>query len=209
MNEKLLKYLIYLAGIICLYAFISVRVLPMFNTVLVEDRHPDYFEFTKYGELYYFSQINHFKEILPAPEYKFRLSEKNASLEDADIIAFGDSFFDINRQKTVADRLQDSLGVKVHAANAWFPLDYLEDNFYQKGKEKTIIFQIVERNIHFRFRGPHKIPVVQNSKQGKGIGAKVAEIKNKIFLKNSEELYNVLLKESYLTNYTYSNIATV
>ncbi|MEZ5082525.1 MAG: hypothetical protein R2750_03625 [Bacteroidales bacterium] len=208
MNSTLLKYLIYISGIICLYAFIAVRVLPIFNLVLIEDRDPEYFEFTKYGELYYFSQINHFKEDLPWPDYKFRLSDKNATLEEADIIAFGDSFFDFNRQKTVADRLQDSLNQRVHAANAWFPLEYLAENSYAKGKEKTIIFEIVERNIPFRFYNSHEIPFVPEQQSKIGIRKNIARAKDKIFLKNSEELYNKLLKESYLTNFSYSAIAT-
>ena len=208
MNSTLLKYVIYLSGIVCLYAFIAIRVLPMFNLVLVENRDPDYFEFTNYGELFYFSQINHFKEDLPKAEYKFRLSDKNASLDEADIIAFGDSFFDFNRQKTVADRLQDSLGVKVHAVNAWFPLDYLKENNYQKGREKTIIFEIVERNIPFRFYRTHEIPAVSKQQSKAGIRSGFADLKKVVFPDNSEELYSKLLKESYLTNYAYSSIAT-
>ncbi len=208
MNSTLLKYLIFISGIICLYAFIAVRVLPMFNLVLVENRDPDYFEFTSYGELYYFGQISHFKEDLPWPEYKFRLSDKNASLDEAEIIAFGDSFFDFNRQKTVADRLQDRLNQRVHAANAWFPLEYLAENNYQKGIEKTFIFEIVERNIPFRFDNTHEIPSIKKHQSESKLKEKFTGIKDKIFLENSEELYNKLLKESYLTNKTYSAIAT-
>ncbi|MCF8369840.1 MAG: hypothetical protein K9G76_12440 [Bacteroidales bacterium] len=209
MNSNLLKYLIYFSGILCLYAFIAVRLLPLFNFALIEERRPDYFEFMKYGELYYFSQIDHFKENLPFPEYKYRLSEKNPTLEESDIIAFGDSFFDINRQKTVAERLHDSLGLKVHAASGWFPLEYLAQNRYKTGKEKTIIFQIVERNIDYRFRGPHKIPIISQKESGMSMRKLAAGVKDKIFLNSSEELYNVLLKGSYPSNLLYSKIATL
>ena len=208
MNSTLLKYLIYLLGIVCLYAFVAIRFLPMFNLVLVENRDPDYFEFTKYGEMYYFSQISHFKEDMPKAEYKFRLSDKNASLDEAEIIAFGDSFFDFNRQKTVADRLQDTLGMRVHAANAWFPLEYLEENKYKKGREKTFIFEIVERNIPYRFYNAHEIPSGSSQSAENGIRSGFAGLKKLIFPENSEELYNKLLKESYLTNLPYSTIAT-
>ena len=209
MNKKLLKYLIYIAGIIGLYAFFAVRILPMFNLVLIEDRHPDYFEFTKYGELYYFSQIKHFREELPFPKGKYRLSEKQSSAQDADIIAFGDSFFDFNRQKTVAERLHDTLDVAVHAVNAWFPYSYFYHIGYEKADPIVIIFEVVERNIPFRFKQPHTRTLTLNPPEPhvgfRGMGNKVKKF---IFPENDEELYSVMLKGSYLTEWLYTNIAT-
>ena len=209
MNKTLLKYLIYISGILCLYAFISVRVLPIFNLVLIEERHPDYFEFTKYGELYYFSQIRHFREVLPFPEGKFRLSDKNPSAKEAEIIAFGDSFFDFNRQKTVAERLQEELGVGVHAVNAWFPLGYFHRRNYQKAEKKYMIFEIVERNIHFRFKEEHTPAMtLEPVNKPKGIRGKAHSLKKFVFPENAETLYNLLLKGSYLTEFFYTTIAT-
>ena len=210
MNEKLLKYLIYIAGILCLYAFIAVRVLPMFNFALTENRHPDYFEFTKYGELYYFSGISHFKEDLPFPKNKYRLSEENAPIEDAKIIAFGDSFFDINRQKTVAERLHDTLHTEVNAINAWYPLGYLHNLNYKKDGEKIIIFEVVERNIHYRFEKPHSPTLTLNPvNKPTGISRYTHALKKAVFPENDEELYSVMLKESYLTQFFYTEIATL
>ena len=73
MNEKLLKGLIYLSGIVCLYAFIAIRSLPLFNLVMKEKMVPDYWDKTKYGEFYYFNFIKYFKEEgLPPAREKFQ-----------------------------------------------------------------------------------------------------------------------------------------
>ncbi len=209
MNERLLKYLIYIAGAVCLYAFLAVRILPMFNAALVENRSPEYFEFTKYGEQYYSNYIKHFREVLPYPKYKYRLSDRNPNLDEADLIAFGDSFFDFNRQETVAERLHDSLGVAVHAVRAWYPLDYLHSHNYQKGERKTIIFQVVERNLHDRFIEPHDLNWKGNDYMDVSKLSLPRRIKHWIFDVQSEQLYSILLSESYLTRDIYSTIATV
>ena len=96
MSEKLLKILIYLAGIVCLFGFISTRYLPLLNSVLTEKMIPEHWEFTKYGELYYFNYISHFREELPDPIRKYRFSEKHPDFGEADILMFGDSFLDIS-----------------------------------------------------------------------------------------------------------------
>ena len=209
MNERLFKYLMYFAGVIALYAFLSVRILPLFNAALVEDRSPEYFEFTKYGEQYYSNYISHFREILPTPKDKYRLSERNPKLADADIIAFGDSFFDFSRQKTVAERLHDSLGVGVHAVRAWYPLDYLHSNNYQNDSEKIIIYEVVERNLHDRFIEPHDLNWEGNDYIDVGKLSLFGKLRHYVFDVKSEELYSILLSESYLTSNFYSLIATV
>jgi hypothetical protein len=215
MSENLLKYIIYASGFLCLYAFIAVRVLPMFNLVLEEDRNPEYFEFTKYGEQYYSSYIRHFREDMPAPVDKYRLSDRNPDLHNCDMIAFGDSFFDFSRQKTVAERLHDSLGIKVHSmvgfnlAKDWYPLIYLTENKYQSSERKYLIYQVVERNIHNRFIEPHELHWKGPRMAENGKLKPVVKAKDWIFNDKSEELYNVLLKGSYLTTAIYSTVATV
>jgi hypothetical protein len=208
-KNKILKYLIYAAGLAGLYIFLAVRILPMFNLVLTEKRAPEYFEFTRYGELYYFSCISHFREDLPMPSYKYRLSEKNPSLNDAAMVAFGDSFFDFSRQKTVAERISDSLQVGVHAVNAWYPLDYLHEKNYRGNRPKVMIFQIVERNIHSRFSNPHPLNNFISNPQENSIKKSLKDLKDKIFLKNSDELYTMLMKGSYFTSAFYSMISTL
>jgi hypothetical protein len=180
----------------------------MFNTALVENRSPEYFEFTKYGEQYYSNYIKHFREILPFPKDKYRLSDRNPDLEDANLIAFGDSFFDFSRQKTVAERLHDSLGIAVHAVRAWYPLDYLHQLKYQKGDKKIIIYQVIERNLHDRFIEPHDLNWEGNDYMDVSQLSLPSRIKHWIFDVKSEELYSILLSESYLTREFYSIIAT-
>lgn len=208
MNERLFKYLMFVAGVIALYAFLAVRILPMFNAALVENRSPEYFEFTKYGEQYYSNYIAHFREVLPTPKDKYRLSDRNPELAEADLIAFGDSFFDFSRQKTVAERLHDSLGISVHAVRAWYPLDYLHSNNYKNDETKTIIFQVVERNLHDRFIEIHDLNWEGNDYLDVSKLSLPGKLRHWIFDVKSEELYSILLSESYLTRGIYSLIST-
>jgi len=215
MNEKLLKYLIYIAGIAGLYAFIAIRVLPVFNSMLIEKSKPEYFEFTRYGEQYYASYIRHFREELPKPIDKYRLSERNPGLNNSDLIAFGDSFFDFSRQKTVAERLHDSLGIRVHAragflnTKDWYPLVYLSENKYQKGQSKYLIYEVVERNIHDRFIFPHELKWKEIDKDQNGLKSTLKKFRDFVFNARSEELYSILFSGSYLTSRLYSGIATL
>lgn len=215
MNEKILKYLIYIAGIFGLYAFFAVRILPVFNSVLIEKPKPEYFEFTRYGEQYYASYIRHFREELPKPVDKYRLSDRNPGLNNSDLIAFGDSFFDFSRQKTVAERLHDSLGIKVHAeagflaTKDWYPLVYLAENKYQNAQNKYLIYEVVERNIHERFIIPHELkwPIIDDDQNG--LNNFLKKFRYFVFNSKSEEFYTVLLRGSYLTSWLYTEIATL
>ena len=47
MSEKMLKTLIYIAGAVCLYAFIAIRIPGLYNMVLKEKQIPEYWENTK------------------------------------------------------------------------------------------------------------------------------------------------------------------
>jgi hypothetical protein len=205
MSERLLKYLIYIGGAICLYAFIAVRVEPMYNAVLVEKKIPEHFEFTKYGELYYFSQISHFKEELPKPIRKFRYSKKQSTLEDAQIITFGDSFFDFSRVKTVPERLADSLGKKVHAIYSFYPFNYFNRIDYKRSSKKVFIYETVERMIPIRFDQPQNSHVEMINWASPGNAQKVLDW---VFPTNVEERLATLLKGSYITKPAYSAIST-
>jgi hypothetical protein len=203
MSAKMLKYLIYLAGAICLLVFLSIRFLPMYNFFLVEDRNPEYFEFTKYGELYYFSHIKHFKEEIPIAEYKFRHSENQANINEAEIITFGDSYFEFSRQKSLPERLQEVTHKKVHSIYAFYPLNYLDKIHYTQNIPKTFIFEIAERMIPVHFARQHKTSAnVEN-------GHITEKLKSLVFPENREELYNGMLKGSYLTHPFYASIATI
>jgi hypothetical protein len=214
-KEKILKIGLYSTSIIALFAFLAVRILPLFNFVMVEKKNPEYFEFTKYGEQYYSCYIDHFKENLPKAVDKYRLSDRNPPLKDADIIAFGDSFFDFSRQKTVAERLHDSLSLSVHSeagfleTKDWYPLYYLNENKYQSDKKRILIYEVVERNIHDRFVLPHQLFNNEKQKVEKPVSLIFKKTRDFIFNSNSEKLFTVLLQGSYLTNWIYCKIATL
>jgi hypothetical protein len=93
MKNTIAKWLVSLAGLICLYAFLSVRFESLFNIIMKEKVLPEYFENTKYGELYYYNYIKYFRERdLPRYITKYRHTSKHPKMADADILTFGDSF---------------------------------------------------------------------------------------------------------------------
>ncbi len=209
MNKTVLKYMIYISGIICLYAFISIRFESMFNGVLTEKVVNNYWDKTKYGELYYFSHILHFREKgLPPAKRKFEYSEKQATVNSCDILTFGDSFFKFSRHKQFPERLADDFHKKVHYVNNDHPLDYLAATHYSGMKPKLMIFERVERYIPITFDNEHIEPqaVKENSSRLKNSFEYIIE---KIFYPRSEELYDVMLKRSFLTTYFYSVISTI
>ena len=62
MKGTVLKWIIYIWGALSLYIFVAVRFQPMFNGLLREPVVEGYWDKTKYGEMYYFSMIRHFRE---------------------------------------------------------------------------------------------------------------------------------------------------
>lgn len=203
MNKKLLKYLIYLTGAVCLIVFLGARFLPLYNAMLIEERNPEYFEFTNYGELYYFNYVKHFKEDIPLAKYKFRYSTKQADINNAEIITFGDSYFDFNRQQSLPDKLQEKTNKKLHSIYAFYPLNYFKKVNYSSREKKIFIFEITERMIPFRFENPHVEPDHFPER------GSLELIKRWAFPENREELYTGLLKGSYLSSPFYSTISTL
>ena len=139
MSEKALRWIINIAGIVCLYAFLALRILHLFNIVIKEKFIPEYWENTKYGELYYFNFIKHFREEgLPECDTKYRFSYRHPNVNEADILTFGDSFFDFTRMETFPEQLRDSLHKKVFYHRFDRPLEYLSEINY-KGDEPKIL----------------------------------------------------------------------
>ena len=207
MNEKVLRTIIYVAGFVCLYAFIAVRVPPMFNLVLKEKIIPEYWENTKYGELYYFSFIRDFREKnLPAHSPKYRFSEKHPKLNEADILLFGDSFLDFTRMTTFPERLGDTLGERAFYARMDSPLQYLAEHGYQNNGEKILLYESAERYIPIRFSAPHPEELVPDQK-GK-LRQGFAAIRDIIFQGNTAVLYNTFLNRNILTTDLFSLSAT-
>ena len=208
MSEKALRWIINIAGIVCLYAFLAIRVLPMFNAVLLEKYIPEYWENTKWGELYYFNFIKHFREKnLPEYKVKYRFTSKHPDVHDADILTFGDSFFDFSRMTTFPEQLSDSLQQKVFYARMDQPLRYLAENNYVKGDKKYLIFETAERFLHDRFVQPQ--PTDAHIDNRSGIRKTIADVRDFLFLENTELLYSTLLSRSYFTTGIYSDITTV
>ena len=88
---------------VCLYAFIAIRVQPLFNAILKEKVIPKPWENTKYGELYYFNLIREFrKKGLPHYQKKYRFTKKSPLLENADLLLFGDSYFNFLEDGDIA-----------------------------------------------------------------------------------------------------------
>ena len=208
MKPKYLKLIIYISGFVCAYIFVAIRIHPMFNTILKEKVLPDYWENTQWGELYYFNYIKYFKEKdLPHCADKYRFTPKHPKLDEADVLTFGDSYFDFTRMTTFPEQLGDSLNRKVYYARMDRPLRYLEENKYKKDERKILIYESAERYIPTRFTVPHHLqPPVDHRNQ---IRRKIADVRDFIFPENTEQLYNVILTRSYFTNEIYSDIATV
>ncbi len=209
MKEKLLKIFIYVSGIICLYAFVTIRFRPLFNSVVTEKLIPGYWDNTKYGELYYFNYITHFKEEgMPPVIEKFQYSDNQADINETEIFNVGDSYFDIARGTQYSKRLMEKTGRKVHYVYEDYPLNYLIRNNYTSEQPSLMILEFVERYIPFKFTTPHSMDYFPEKKKSK-LRQFGSEIKELIFYQKSEELYDVLLKRSYLTNWIYPTISTL
>jgi hypothetical protein len=209
MRDKILKILVYLAGILCGYCFLATRIEPMFNAILKEKLLDGYWENVKYGELYYFNLISHFREEgLPKCKVKYRFTSKCPSVQNADILAFGDSFFDFSRMTTYPEQLSDSLHKKVFYARMDRPLEYLAEHHYQNTEKKYLIYETAERFLHERFITPQPTELAIDNRSW--IRKKIADFRDKyVFLNNTEILYNVILTRSYLTTDIYSLISTI
>jgi hypothetical protein len=211
MKEKYLRIFIYIVGLICLYAFLAIRIFPLMNAALAEKMDPETRDFNKYGDLYYYNCISHFKEHFPQPLKKYRLSEKNPSLNEADILTFGDSFFDFSFQKTFPERLSDTLDLKVYSfvtqdptqAN---PFCILNHGSFQKSMHpKYVIYETIERNIPVKFGQPYDVACV-NKISEKNFYDKTLSF---VFKNSAEKLYALLLKRGYFINHLYSFFATM
>lgn len=209
MRGRILKWMILIWGAASLYVFISIRIQPMFNSILKEKVVENYWDRTKYGEMYYFSMIRHFREPgLPEAKQKFEHSSKHAPVSDSDILTFGDSFFEFSRHKQFPERLADDFQKKVHYVNNDHPLDYLNDNNYNDTIPRLVIYERTERFIPVSFEKEHKNnPVLISKDQNER--SILAKMKDLIFYEKSEELYNVILKRSYLSTSLYSFFATL
>ncbi|HLO59717.1 MAG TPA: hypothetical protein VK179_13300 [Bacteroidales bacterium] len=211
MKEKNLRILVYITGFICLIAFIAIRNFPLMNALLSDKMDRETKDFETYGDLYYSNNINHFKVDLPKRIRKYRLSEKNPAVNDADILTFGDSFFDFSFQKTFPERLSDTLNQKVYSfvtqdpvlSNPFCVLN--QASYPLLDKPKIVIFETVERNIPIKFTSTYDISCRRNEFKK----SLYNEIHAFIFKPNSEQLYSLLLKRGHFIHNIYSAIVTL
>lgn len=210
MKVKNLRILIMITGLVCLYAFLAIRIFPMMNAVLVEKMDPELREFHKHGDLYYNNYISHFRQDFPAPVRKYRFSERNPAVTDADILTFGDSFFDVSFIKTFPERLSDTLGQRVFSfmtqdAAQSNPFCILNHGAYQKKSgPKYVIFETIERNIPAKFSHPYDPDCFPTSNK-KNL---YYTVKDFIFKQNTEQLFALLLKRGYILHRFYSFFVT-
>ncbi|MBN2215310.1 MAG: hypothetical protein JW723_13815 [Bacteroidales bacterium] len=208
MREKWLKIFIYISGIVCTYAFLAVRIQPLFNTLLIEKVRDGYWENVKYGELYYFGQVKHFREDLPpySPDRKYRFTDRHPNLQDADILSFGDSFLDFSRLMTFPEQLGIMLNKKVHYARMDLPLEYLRENNYQPDRPRILIYESAEYYIPIKFKQIHKDNYQPDNRAF--IRKALAASRDFIFSENAENNYSLLLSRSYFNSAIYTAIST-
>ncbi len=211
MQNKIAKVLVYLAGAISLYAFLAIRIEPLYNAVLKEKILTDYWENTKYGELYYYNNfITHFQEKnLPPSAPKYRNTPKHPHINDADILTYGDSFFDFTRMKTFPERLGDTLHKRVfyqRMVDDHRPVIYMENDNYANSHARVLLYETSERFLAHRFLRRHDtIPSVDSRSN---VRKMISAAKNWLFIKDSELKYTVLMQRSYVSTEIYSAINT-
>jgi hypothetical protein len=207
MKQKTLHIIIYTLGFSCLCALVAIRIPGFFNILVKEKVIPEYWENTKYGELYNFNRIAHFKEDLPPSTIKYRYTPKHPDLKAADIITFGDSFFDFTRITTFPERLGDTLHKRVYYSRYDYPLNELAENNYAKGNPKVLLYETAERYIPVRFSKPQENEYIRDTRSN--FRKLMVVIWHKVFIKDSEVSYSLLLTRSYISEKVYSMIATL
>lgn len=213
MKEKILYWSIMVAGIVSLFLYISTRYLPMMNLVLVEKMDLELQEFTKFGDLYYNNCISDFKQELPDQIRRYRLSEDNPTPDEADILSYGDSFFDISFQKTVPERLSDTMRNRVFSYITQDPTQsnpfcLLNGSGYNRTDEpKFIIVESAERNIPTKYGQPFNEECEELYVRNKNFSSKL--LNEYLFKTNAEQLFNLILKRSYLSFGIYSQFSTL
>jgi hypothetical protein len=166
------------------------------NKFLRQPEVAGYDDFRTKGDLYYMCQIKNFADHIPPATYKFRETAKQSSIDSADIIIFGDSFFDHSRYPSIADRLHDSLGMKVHLIRGY---NYDPALIAKAKPNAVVILGIVERNIVELF-DPH-----QSTDNKDVAGPKLIKY---LFPGDLEKRYLLLARRSYLTEYACEAMST-
>ncbi|MFO7977563.1 MAG: hypothetical protein R6U64_02785 [Bacteroidales bacterium] len=179
------------------------------NLLLKVKTYEEYEDSTKYGELFYVSLVNDFREQLPPAMRKYRFSDQHPSLKQAQIIVFGDSHFDHSRSVSLPERLARQTGKNVyyHRINKPFwgnALAFLETNGVQPQQKRLFVYGTTERYIPERFMVPYH-PQVIDSK----VKPHRYLLDQVLFPENAEFLYATVMKRSYLTHNLYTHLSTL
>lgn len=218
MRKNILKAIIYISGFACLYGLLAIRFLPMYNLVLKEKTVPGYWDKIHYGELYYFNNIRHFREEIPEAKPKFQFSEDHASLEEAEILTFGDSFMDFSRHTQISERIFDSLRIPVFYEYDNNPIRFLREANYNNTEPKILLYTRTERWIPIDF-GEDPItksinvkdnaPGQNKTKKASLLKRGFNKIKNFLFIDRTDELLKAMLQRSYVISDINEFIATL
>lgn len=189
MRESILKYSLYVAGAICFSIFLLVRLDHLPPSLVVD--------LDQYGDLYRLNYVNKFKYILPEKKLAFNESDKHADLNDAEILIFGDSFFNYRRHKSVPEQIADELNKKVFFIQSHFVDLFLSHNNYNSAKRRILIFEIAERGIPIQFGETNS---ATNQFQFKFF----EKLDTTVFAQKYNDRYRFLLERSKLTYPIYS-----
>lgn len=191
-----LKYGFYVTGIIGFVVFILVRFDKIPEALIVDG-------IENHGELYFSSYIDLFAaEIENKIHYRERLYHPDRDINKADILTFGDSFFEFPLEKPFSLRLADTLNKEVYHVNNYYVLEYLDTSRYVKGQQKVLLLDIVERYFPLLFATGHTVFLDQNRKRKN-------DIFSKVFLEDAEKKYTLFLQQSIFTHDIYTRVNTM
>jgi len=196
MKNKIAKIIVYVVAVFSAAVFTISRLsyLPesFLDMTYVEPERKG-----TLGDLYFMCRIDYFK--IPTPEFagNFGNSSRNSSLNDADILVFGDSYFGLTRVlKNFPDMIRDSLGLKVRFERQNMPLESLADYKPVSDKRKILLYEATDKRIFDDFKKKHEI----STEKRKFLG----NILNTVMPKKIELRYLYLLQNSVLTSKIYS-----
>jgi hypothetical protein len=216
MKTIILKAVIFTSGLLCLYSLLAIRYLPLYNLVLKERVVPGYWDKNKYGELYYFSNIKHFREEIPPASTKFQFSDEHSPLEEAEILTFGDSNMDFSRNEQLSAQIRDSLKLPVFYEYTVNPIRFLKSSEYKNNRPKVLLYTRTERWIPIDFL---ENPVTEsickdysdenNSANPSLIKSLLTRTRDIIFNNRTDELLKAMLQRSYIISDINTFIATI
>lgn len=163
MRNNILKAVIYISGIFCLYVLLAIRILPLWNLTMKEKTVPGYWDKNIYGELYYFNNIKYFREYIPPVQRKYQFSEKHPPVNEAEIFVFGDSFVDFSRNTQISERLADSLDIPVFHRYSIDPIGFFSHKAYENEQPKILLYVRTERWIPISFGGNQVASIIEDT----------------------------------------------